>query len=39
MLFYEILQAKETGVVIDFTDPTTVYDNVKQVDCYSANSI
>lgn len=30
-IFRNLLQSKATGVVVDFTDPTTVYDNVKQV--------
>jgi hypothetical protein len=29
------MQSKETGVVVDFTDPSTVYDNVKQVHLLS----
>lgn len=30
------LQSKATGVVVDFTDPTAVYDNVKQVSHLNA---
>lgn len=30
-LFMDFCQSKARAVVIDFTDPTTVYDNVKQV--------
>ncbi|KAF5743560.1 putative 4-hydroxy-tetrahydrodipicolinate reductase 3 chloroplastic-like isoform X3 [Tripterygium wilfordii] len=30
MVLGSISQSKSTGVVIDFTDPSTVYDNVKQ---------
>lgn len=28
----EFLQSKATGVVVDFTEPSNVYDNVKQVN-------
>jgi len=31
-LFFPNEQSKATGVVVDFTNPSTVYDNVKQVD-------
>lgn len=36
MLFFFFLlwQSKETGVVIDFTEPSKVYDNVKQVKSF-----
>lgn len=27
----EFYQSKETGVVVDFTEPSAVYENVKQV--------
>ncbi|KAH7653668.1 Dihydrodipicolinate reductase protein [Dioscorea alata] len=30
---------KATGVVVDFTDPSTVYDNVKQAAAFGLNSI
>ncbi|GMP24375.1 hypothetical protein CsSME_00001660 [Camellia sinensis var. sinensis] len=33
MVLGSISQLKETAVVVDFTDPSTVYDNVKQVSC------
>lgn len=32
MVLGSISQSKETGVVVDFTEPSTVYDNVKQVN-------
>lgn len=31
LLLLLLWQSKETGVVIDFTEPSKVYDNVKQV--------
>lgn len=31
LFFMAFCQSKETGVVIDFTEPSKVYDNVKQV--------
>ncbi|KAJ8552720.1 hypothetical protein K7X08_020113 [Anisodus acutangulus] len=34
-----ISQSKATGVVIDFTDPSTVYGNVKQATAFGMNSI
>ncbi|KAG8652864.1 hypothetical protein MANES_06G143900v8 [Manihot esculenta] len=39
MVLGSISQAKETGVVIDFTDPTTVYDNVKQATAFGMKSV
>ncbi|KAI3985437.1 hypothetical protein MKX01_033751 [Papaver californicum] len=34
MVLGSISQSKATGVVIDFTDPSTVYDNVKQATAF-----
>ncbi|XP_057988692.1 dihydrodipicolinate reductase-like protein CRR1, chloroplastic isoform X1 [Hevea brasiliensis] len=39
MVLGSISQSKETGVVIDFTDPTTVYDNVKQATAFGMKSV
>ncbi|XP_065870246.1 dihydrodipicolinate reductase-like protein CRR1, chloroplastic isoform X2 [Euphorbia lathyris] len=39
MVLGSISQSKETGVVIDFTDPSTVYDNVKQATAFGMKSI
>jgi dihydrodipicolinate reductase len=33
------LQSKATAVVLDFTDPSTVYDNVKQVRILATNML
>ncbi|GMI75508.1 chlororespiration reduction 1 [Hibiscus trionum] len=38
MVLGSISQSKETGVVVDFTQPSAVYDNVKQADTISALS-
>ncbi|XP_055825391.1 dihydrodipicolinate reductase-like protein CRR1, chloroplastic isoform X2 [Solanum dulcamara] len=35
----DIGQSKATGVVIDFTDPSKVYDNVKQATAFGMNSV
>ncbi|KAK9103417.1 hypothetical protein Sjap_020671 [Stephania japonica] len=32
-------QSKETGVVVDFTEPSTVYDNVKQATAFGMKSV
>ncbi|XP_059452099.1 dihydrodipicolinate reductase-like protein CRR1, chloroplastic [Corylus avellana] len=39
MVLGSISQSKATGVVIDFTDPSTVYDNVKQATAFGMKSI
>ncbi|XP_019239397.1 PREDICTED: dihydrodipicolinate reductase-like protein CRR1, chloroplastic isoform X2 [Nicotiana attenuata] len=39
MVLGSISQSKATGVVIDFTDPSTVYDNVKQATAFGMNSV
>uniref|UniRef100_M1B4N7 Dihydrodipicolinate reductase n=1 Tax=Solanum tuberosum TaxID=4113 RepID=M1B4N7_SOLTU len=39
MVLGSISQLKATGVVIDFTDPSTVYDNVKQATAFGMNSV
>ncbi|CAM8965243.1 unnamed protein product [Rhodiola kirilowii] len=39
MVLGSISQSKEMGVVIDFTDPTTVYDNVKQATAFGMKSV
>ncbi|KAK4363373.1 hypothetical protein RND71_018614 [Anisodus tanguticus] len=39
MVLGSISQSKATGVVIDFTDPSTVYGNVKQATAFGMNSI
>ncbi|KAI5670136.1 hypothetical protein M9H77_10500 [Catharanthus roseus] len=39
MVLGSISQSKATGVVVDFTDPTTVYDNVKQATAFGMNSV
>ncbi|KAL3513396.1 hypothetical protein ACH5RR_026113 [Cinchona calisaya] len=39
MVLGSISQSKGTGVVVDFTDPTTVYDNVKQATAFGMNSV
>ncbi|GAU15462.1 hypothetical protein TSUD_44990 [Trifolium subterraneum] len=35
----DIGQSKATAVVIDFTDPSTVYDNVKQATAFGMKSV
>ncbi|KAJ4836357.1 Dipeptidyl aminopeptidase BIII [Turnera subulata] len=39
MVLGSISQAKETGVVIDFTDPSKVYENVKQATAFGMKSV
>ncbi|XP_071724827.1 dihydrodipicolinate reductase-like protein CRR1, chloroplastic [Rutidosis leptorrhynchoides] len=39
MVLGSISQSKATGVVVDFTDPSSVYDNVKQATAFGMNSI
>ncbi|KAK7391124.1 hypothetical protein VNO78_19505 [Psophocarpus tetragonolobus] len=39
MILGSISQSKATGVVVDFTDPSTVYDNVKQATAFGMKSI
>ncbi|KAK3447243.1 dihydrodipicolinate reductase-like protein CRR1, chloroplastic [Eucalyptus grandis] len=39
MVLGSISQAKETGVVVDFTDPSAVYDNVKQAIAFGMRSV
>ncbi|PNX84315.1 dihydrodipicolinate reductase chloroplastic-like [Trifolium pratense] len=39
MVLGSISQSKATAVVIDFTDPTTVYDNVKQATAFGMKSV
>uniref|UniRef100_A0A0F7GZJ7 Dihydrodipicolinate reductase-like protein n=1 Tax=Pelargonium transvaalense TaxID=158603 RepID=A0A0F7GZJ7_9ROSI len=39
MVLGSISQSKATGVVIDFTDPSTVYDNVKQATAFGMKSV
>ncbi|XP_052210892.1 dihydrodipicolinate reductase-like protein CRR1, chloroplastic [Diospyros lotus] len=39
MVLGSISQSKETAVVVDFTDPSTVYDNVKQATAFGMRSI
>ncbi|KMZ69235.1 4-hydroxy-tetrahydrodipicolinate reductase [Zostera marina] len=39
MVLGSISQTKSTGVVIDFTDPSTVFDNVKQAAAFGLSSI
>ncbi|XP_009615950.1 dihydrodipicolinate reductase-like protein CRR1, chloroplastic [Nicotiana tomentosiformis] len=39
MVLGSISQSKAIGVVIDFTDPSTVYDNVKQATAFGMNSV
>ncbi|XP_021892117.1 dihydrodipicolinate reductase-like protein CRR1, chloroplastic [Carica papaya] len=39
MVLASVSQSKETGVVVDFTDPSTVYDNVKQATAFGINSV
>ncbi|CAA3001677.1 dihydrodipicolinate reductase CRR1, chloroplastic [Olea europaea subsp. europaea] len=39
MVLGSISQSKATAVVVDFTDPSTVYDNVKQATAFGMNSV
>lgn len=39
MVLGSISQSKATGVVVDFTDPSTVYDNVKQATAFGMRSV
>ncbi|KAJ0974565.1 hypothetical protein J5N97_016530 [Dioscorea zingiberensis] len=39
MVLGSISQLKATGVVVDFTDPFNVYDNVKQAAAFGLNSV
>ncbi|KAF8379424.1 hypothetical protein HHK36_028859 [Tetracentron sinense] len=39
MVLGSISQSKATGVVIDFTEPSTVYDNVKQATAFGMKSV
>ncbi|OWM79511.1 dihydrodipicolinate reductase-like protein CRR1, chloroplastic [Punica granatum] len=39
MVLGSISQSKEAGVVVDFTDPSTVYDNVKQATAFGMRSV
>uniref|UniRef100_A0A2P2LSW2 Uncharacterized protein MANES_06G143900 n=3 Tax=Rhizophora mucronata TaxID=61149 RepID=A0A2P2LSW2_RHIMU len=39
MVLGSISQAKETGVVVDFTYPSTVYDNIKQATAFGMKSV
>ncbi|CAN1264977.1 Dihydrodipicolinate reductase-like protein CRR1, chloroplastic [Linum perenne] len=39
MVLGSISQSKEMGVVVDFTDPSTVYDNVKQATAFGMRSV
>lgn len=39
MVLGSISQSKETAVVLDFTDPSTVYDNVKQATAFGMKSV
>ncbi|KAK3008630.1 hypothetical protein RJ639_027955 [Escallonia herrerae] len=39
MVLGSISQSKSTAVVVDFTDPSTVYDNVKQATAFGMNSV
>ncbi|WKA07126.1 hypothetical protein VitviT2T_024988 [Vitis vinifera] len=39
MVLGSISQSKATGVVVDFTDPSTVYENVKQATAFGMNSV
>ncbi|PON50850.1 Dihydrodipicolinate reductase [Parasponia andersonii] len=39
MVLGSISQSKTTGVVVDFTDPSHVYDNVKQAIAFGMNSV
>ncbi|KAM7504713.1 hypothetical protein LguiB_003617 [Lonicera macranthoides] len=39
MVLGSISQSKATSVVVDFTDPSTVYDNVKQATAFGIRSV
>ncbi|KAL5069946.1 hypothetical protein RYX36_020833 [Vicia faba] len=39
MVLGSISQSKATAVVVDFTDPSTVYDNVKQATAFGMKSV
>ncbi|XP_077245055.1 dihydrodipicolinate reductase-like protein CRR1, chloroplastic isoform X2 [Tasmannia lanceolata] len=39
MVLGSISQSKAIGVVVDFTDPSTVYDNVKQATAFGMRSV
>uniref|UniRef100_A0A0F7GZI3 Dihydrodipicolinate reductase-like protein n=1 Tax=Geranium phaeum TaxID=379952 RepID=A0A0F7GZI3_9ROSI len=39
MVLGSISQSKATGIVLDFTDPSTVYDNVKQATAFGMKSV
>ncbi|KAI8032226.1 hypothetical protein LOK49_LG01G01438 [Camellia lanceoleosa] len=39
MVLGSISQLKETAVVVDFTDPSTVYENVKQATAFGMRSV
>ncbi|GFY84258.1 dihydrodipicolinate reductase, bacterial/plant [Actinidia rufa] len=39
MVLGSISQSKDTSVVVDFTDPSTVYDNVKQATAFGMKSV
>ncbi|XP_020210161.1 dihydrodipicolinate reductase-like protein CRR1, chloroplastic [Cajanus cajan] len=39
MILGSISQSKATGVVVDFTDPSSVYDNVKQATAFGMKSV
>ncbi|XP_057423882.1 dihydrodipicolinate reductase-like protein CRR1, chloroplastic [Lotus japonicus] len=39
MVLGSISQSKETTVVVDFTDPSSVYDNVKQATAFGMKSV
>ncbi|MQL79688.1 hypothetical protein Taro_012127 [Colocasia esculenta] len=39
MVLGSIAQSRATGVVVDFTDPSTVYDNVKQAAAFGLGSV
>ncbi|KAJ3682105.1 hypothetical protein LUZ60_014678 [Juncus effusus] len=39
MVLGSIAQSRATGVVVDFTEPSTVYDNVKQTAAFGLSSV
>ncbi|KAL6648914.1 hypothetical protein ACP70R_013138 [Stipagrostis hirtigluma subsp. patula] len=39
MVLGSIAQSRATGVVVDFSDPSTVYDNVKQAAAFGLSSV
>ncbi|BAS81986.1 Os03g0117000 [Oryza sativa Japonica Group] len=39
MVLGSIAQSRATGVVVDFSEPSTVYDNVKQAAAFGLNSV